>query len=136
MKKVKLITGIISVLVGIFLFLAAAFLFKCPPMESGAYMNCHKANVAVTVLSGIIVLSGLILTFTDKRVLSILFSAVAILAAVISAIAPGILINLCMMPEMTCRSVFRPVAVVCSVLILIAAFIRFFAAINHGTSKG
>jgi hypothetical protein len=98
-------------------------------------MNCHKANVAVTVLSGIIVLSGLILTFTDKRVLSILFSAVAILAAVISAIAPGILINLCMMPEMTCRSVFRPVAVVCSVLILIAAFIRFFAAINHGTSK-
>jgi hypothetical protein len=136
MKKIKPVTGVISVLVGIFLLLAAAFLFKCPPMESGAYMNCHNANVAVTVLSGVIVLSGIILIFTENRVVSILLSAIAILAAAVSAIVPGILIDLCMMPEMTCRSVFRPVDVVCAVLILIAAAIQLFAAINDRKSKG
>jgi hypothetical protein len=41
-----------------------------------------------------------------------------------------------MMPEMTCRSVFRPVDVVCSVLILIVASIRFFAVIKDRKSKG
>jgi hypothetical protein len=99
-------------------------------------MNCHKANIAVAVLSGIIVLSGIVLLFTGKRVVSVWLSAVAVLAAMISAITPGILIELCMMPEMTCRSVFRPVDVVCSVLILIVASIRFFAVIKGRKLKG
>jgi hypothetical protein len=136
MKKVTMITNAVSVLVGIFLFLAAAFLFQCPPMESGSYMNCHHANITVAILAGIIVLSGILLIFTDQRVVSVLLSAVSVLAAAVSAIVPGILVHLCMMPEMTCRSVFRPVDVVCSVFLLIAASIRLFAVIKDRKSKG
>jgi hypothetical protein len=131
----KKICNILSILAGAFLFLAAAFLFQCPPMESGAYMNCHKANLAVMVLSGLIVLLGIVLMVTGKRAISVWLSAVAVLAAGISAITPGVLIQLCMMPEMTCRSVFRPVDVVCSVLILIVAAVRLFAVIKDGKSK-
>jgi hypothetical protein len=129
----KKICNIISILAGAFLFLAAAFLFKCPPMDSGAYMNCHKANIAVTFLSGFLVLSGIVLIFSKKRVVSVWLSAIAVLAAAVSAIIPGILIQLCMMPEMTCRSVFRPVDVACSVFLLIVAAIRFFAVLKDKT---
>jgi hypothetical protein len=66
-------------------------------------------------------------------VVSVWLSAIAVLAAAVSAIIPGILIQLCMMPEMTCRSVFRPVDVACSVFLLIVAAIRFFAVLKDKT---
>jgi asparagine N-glycosylation enzyme membrane subunit Stt3 len=120
----KKISSILSILVGAFLFLAAVFLFKCPKMESGAYMNCHHANVAVAVLSGLMVLSAVVSMLARKRIVTIVSSAVICVAAVLSAIVPGILIDLCMMPGMTCRAVFRPVDVICSVVILLSAAVR------------
>jgi hypothetical protein len=48
----------------------------------------------------------------------IIFVITAILS-VICMITPGVLIHLCMMPEMTCRATFRPAAIICSIIILL-----------------
>jgi uncharacterized membrane protein len=120
----KTITSVISTLAGIFLFVSAAFLFQCPKMESGAYMNCHKANEAVAVLACLIVVGGIVLIFGKNRKVSIFLSAVVAAVSAVTAIVPGILVGLCMMPGMTCRSIFRPVNLICSAVILLSAAVR------------
>jgi uncharacterized membrane protein len=126
----KKITSVITILAGIALFLASAFLFQCPKMESGAYMNCHKANEAVAVLACLIVVGGIALLFGKKRGILILLSAVVAVASAVSALVPGVLVQLCMMPEMTCRSIFRPVSIICSAVILLSAAIRLIVEIR------
>lgn len=131
----KKISSILLTLSAIFLFAAAAFLFQCPKMDNGAYMNCHKANMAVAFISCIIVILGFLLFFMKERIVSILLSGIIALASVISAIVPGIIISLCMMPEMTCRAVFRPVDMICSLLILVFAVINLFISIKKENTK-
>jgi hypothetical protein len=128
----KKICNVLWVLGGAFLFVAAAFLFQCPPMESGAYMNCHQANLAVTVLSVVIVASGIGALLTRRRGISISFSGVAVLASGVAAIVPGVLVELCMMPEMTCRAVFRPVDIFCSAVVLLSAAVYLASEIKGG----
>jgi hypothetical protein len=122
----KKICNTISTLAAIFLFAAAAFMFKCPKMESGAYMNCHKANVMVAVISSILIVLNIVLFLIKNRNVSTIITGLIIVASVICAIVPGILISLCMMPEMTCRAIFRPVDVICSILIIIFATVSLF----------
>jgi uncharacterized membrane protein len=132
----KKLTSVITILAGILLFLASAFLFQCPKMESGAYMNCHKANVAVAVLACLIVVGGIALLFGKKRGILILLSAAVAVAGAVSALVPGVLVQLCMMPGMTCRSIFRPVDVICSAVILLSAAIRLIVEIRgEGAAK-
>jgi hypothetical protein len=127
----KKISNIISTAASVFLFASAAFLFQCPPMDNGMYMNCHKANVTVAIISCIIVILGIALFFIKERRASALLSGVSAAAAVICTIVPGTLIQLCMMPEMTCRAVFRPIDIACSIIILVFAVIRLFFVIKE-----
>jgi hypothetical protein len=52
---------------------------------------------------------------------------VSAVAAVICALTPGIIISLCMMPEMTCRAVLRPIAIIGSVIILLFVIVGFLS---------
>jgi hypothetical protein len=126
----KMITSVLSVFAGLFLFLASAFLFQCPQMESGAYMNCHKANVALAVLACLVVVGGLVLLFGKSRKAALLASSLVAAVGVVSALVPGVLVQLCMMPEMTCRALLRPTALVCSVVILLSAVLRLVAEVR------
>jgi hypothetical protein len=48
---------------------------------------------------------------------------VTAIASVICGIIPGIIIHLCMMPEMTCRAIFRPTDIICSIIIFLFSII-------------
>jgi uncharacterized membrane protein len=122
----KKICNTISTLTAVFLFAAATFMFKCPKMESGSYMNCHKANVMVAIISVILIVLNILLLLIKKRNVTNIISSLIILASIISAIVPGIIISLCMMPEMTCRAIFRPVDVICSILIIVFTTVSLF----------
>jgi hypothetical protein len=126
----KKICNAISTLTAIFLFVAAAFMFKCPKMENGSYMNCHKANVIVAVISCILIVLNIILFLIKNRNVSTIITGLIIALSIISAIIPGIIITLCMMPEMTCRAIFRPVDVICSILIIVFATVNIFIKEN------
>jgi hypothetical protein len=122
----KKICNTISTLTAVFLFAAAAFIFKCPKMESGSYMNCHKANVIVAIISVILIILDILLFLIKSRNVSNIISGLIIVASIISAIVPGIIISLCMMPEMTCRAIFRPIDVICSILIIAFTAVSLF----------
>jgi hypothetical protein len=87
--------------------------------------------VTIAVISCIIVILGIALFFIKGRGVSALLSGVSAVAALICALVPGILIQLCMMPEMTCRAVFRPIDIACSIIILVFAVIRLFFVIKE-----
>jgi hypothetical protein len=89
-------------------------------------MNCHKANVMVAIISVILIVLNILLLIIKKTNVTNIISGLVILASIISAIVPGIIISLCMMPEMTCRAIFRPVDVICSILIIVFVTVSLF----------
>jgi hypothetical protein len=84
-------------------------------------MNCHKANLTVAVLSCAVtalgILSIVVKEDSKKRIMLGFTGAIS----VVNAVVPGILISLCMMPEMTCRAVLRPMTILCSVIICLSS---------------
>jgi hypothetical protein len=106
---------------------AAALFFQCSPMEDGTYMNCHKANIAVAVLAGVIAVIGILLFVLKEKIVKRILLGVSAVAAVICALTPGIIISLCMMPEMTCRAVLRPIAIIGSAVIFLFVIVGFLS---------
>ncbi len=118
----KKICNIIITIATLFL-LASSFIFQCAPKEDGSYMNCHKANLTVAAISlAIIILCILLFTLKNKVAKQAIYVLAAI-ASIVCGIIPGILIHLCMMPEMTCRAVFRPTDIICSIVIFLFSIV-------------
>lgn len=106
----------LAFLAGLFSFLA-----PCGPKPDGGFMVCRWAGRAVTGLAAVLcVIAALRLLMKDARIRAGLDLA-AIPTALLAALTPGRLINLCMMADMRCRSVMRPGILVFSVLILALA---------------
>jgi hypothetical protein len=112
---------IISCIIGLasICLCAASLSMQCAPKDDGTYMNCHKANIVVTVLSVVITIIAILLPLIKESMNRCVLLAASAVASLISAITPGIIISLCMMPEMTCRSIFRPFTIAISFMILL-----------------
>jgi hypothetical protein len=109
----------IIITIAAFCLFAFSFIFQCSPKEDGSYMNCHKANVAIAAIScAVIILSILLFILKNKVAQQVIYVIVA-LSSIVCGIIPGILIHLCMMPEMTCRATFRPADIICSIVIFL-----------------
>jgi hypothetical protein len=118
------VTGIIITFAAL-LLLAVSLIFQCAPMEDGTYMNCHKANMTVAVLSCAIAALGILsLIVKEERKECIILGFTGVIS-VVNAMIPGILISLCMMPEMTCRAVLRPTTIFCSLIICLSSITGF-----------
>jgi hypothetical protein len=120
----KKITSIIITLAALIL-LAASMFFQCAAMEDGTYMNCHKANITVAVLSGVIAIAGILSFIVKETIKKLVLLGITAVLSVINAVVPGVVISLCMMPEMTCRAVLRPVTILCSLIICLSAIAGF-----------
>jgi phosphoglycerol transferase MdoB-like AlkP superfamily enzyme len=118
----KKISNIIITIMSIIL-LIAAFIFQCPQKDDGSYMHCHNANIALAVISCVIIVLGIISFVSKNTIAKYVLSAVVAVASVLGAMIPGIIVSLCMMPEMTCRAALRPTAIICSVIICIFAIV-------------
>jgi hypothetical protein len=99
--------------------------FQCPKTETGTYMNCHKANVAVAVISGVLIVLGILLCVLKSKLTRRILFGISACVSVVCAIVPGTVISLCMMPEMTCRSILRPLDLIFSFLIFLFAGVGF-----------
>ena len=112
------------------------FFSACGAKDDGSFMTCHwaeqavfAAGIALTLMSVIVLIAG-----SDNAGFG---AAVSILAlAGVTAIIPGVLIDLCMMPQMHCHVVMRPaVTVVCALIIVTAAVHAFMQAHKKGAAK-
>lgn len=116
----KPVTAILILLVSIlFLVGMMTFLSPCGPKEDGTFMSCHQAGMALRILSGaaVIVSAAALFRPAFARIADILLVIFGIAAIVI----PGNIIHLCMMPEMRCRAVMKPGAMVFAILLIALA---------------
>jgi ABC-type uncharacterized transport system permease subunit len=120
----KNVTGIIITFAALIL-LAVSLIFQCSPMEDGTYMNCHKASLTVAVLSFAIAALGLLSIIVKEEGKKLILLGAAGVISFVNAMIPGIIISLCMMPEMTCRALLRPTTIFCSLIICLSALTGF-----------
>jgi hypothetical protein len=118
----KKISGIVTTITSVFL-LFAALIFQCPTKDDGTYMHCHNANIAIAIISCVILVLSIISLMPNNKLTGYITSIVIAIASVFCSIVPGIIISLCMMPEMTCRATMRPTAIISSVIIFISAIV-------------
>jgi hypothetical protein len=86
-------------------------------------MNCHRANIAVAVISCIIAIIGIVLPLLRNTLYRRILLVVSSVASILCALVPGVIISLCMMPQMTCRTVFRPFTIAFSCVIFLFAMV-------------
>jgi uncharacterized membrane protein len=116
----KKLSNIIIIIAALGLFIIS-FALQCQKKDDGSYMNCHKANISVAVISGVIIVLSILLFTLKNKTAKKITSVITAAASIVCAIIPGTLIHLCMMPEMTCRAEFRPTVIVFSIVIFLSS---------------
>ena len=124
MKKVS-VSDVILLVLSLILAFGSHFVFHaCPAKPDGSWMVCHWAEHVVTALGAVFaVLCVARFFFESKTKLGISLSFVPL--AVVTALVPGVIVNLCKMKEMNCHIVMRPAVIVTSILILIVSIVDF-----------
>ena len=98
----------------------AAF-HACPVMEDNI-MSCHWAEQAVFETGIVLTAQSLILLIVKHRAVKAGVCIAMIPSALLGALIPGILINLCMRADMRCVTLMKPcVIIICAVLAVLAA---------------
>lgn len=115
-----LITLVLSaaLLVGSFTFFAA-----CGAKDDGSFMNCHNAQIMLTALGALLTTQSLAAFIVPDRRVKAGLNLATTLTAVVTALVPQTLIPLCMMPDMHCRSVTQPMAMLFASLVAVAALV-------------
>ncbi len=123
MKKVSFIDVILFVLSAI-LFFGTIFVFHaCPAKDDGSWMVCHWAEHGVIALSSGLFIIALARLFIADSKIKAGFSLAFVPFSVLTALVPGIFINLCRMKDMRCHAVMRPSVIVLSVLLCVLSVI-------------
>ena len=121
-QKINALDVILFVLSAILLLGVLTVFAPCGAKEDGGWMTCHWAGNAVAGAAVLTALAVMRIFAKDGKARSWL-SAAMIPTALLSALIPGRLIALCMMPSMRCRAVMSPAVTVLSVLLIAAAAI-------------
>lgn len=129
--------GCISLAVTLLYALCVRTVFSaCPPKADGSFMMCHGAG---ELLKGItLVMAGLALAAVlapgkrSRRAAELLLVA----AAAVSAAVPGHICPLCMMPEMHCRMLMQPGALLFAFLTVLSAGIELLRTRGSGQKRG
>lgn len=100
--------------------------FPACPVHDDAIMACHWAQNAVTALGVLLSVMSLAAVVIPDRKLKAGLELAATLTAVLTALVPGIVINVCKMSSMHCVSTFRPFTILFASL---AAVIALLSAI-------
>ena len=98
-------------------------LSPCGPGEDGTFMNCHQAGQALRILSGAAGIVSAAALF--QRAFARIADLLLVILGIASIVIPGNIIHLCMMPEMRCRAVMKPGAMVFAILLIALAAADF-----------
>ena len=84
------------------------FFAPCGPKEDGSWMSCHWAGQAVTGIAVCLVILSIAHLLTGNRGMKLGLDVGIMVLTVFSALIPGRLIGLCMMPDMRCHQLMTP----------------------------
>ena len=135
-NKSAFITDILLFLASAFFCTGTKFIFHaCGKKDDGSYMACHWAEQAVFAIGISIVIISLLVLFIKNRKFKAGAAAAVIPSALMAAIIPNNMINLCMMDTMRCHSTMRPFVIIASVIIIIIAAVDIFMNIRAKENK-
>ena len=97
----------------------------CGAREDGSWMHCHRAGQAVSGVALSMLALAVIRLLCGTRVKIALDAALTALC-VLTALIPGPLLELCMLPDMRCRRLLAPFAAALAILTAIFALIDIF----------
>ena len=124
MKKLSASDIILLVLSLILLFGTKYAFHACPAKADGSWMLCHWAEHVVIALGTVFSFLSVARFFVDEKIKSgISLSFVPL--SVVTALVPGLLVNLCMMKDMRCHTTMRPAVIVIAILIAAISLVDF-----------
>ncbi len=134
-NRLSTILGIAILVICLVIIFGVEFIFhSCGAHDDGSYMACHWAQKAVMTAGIILAIQAAALVFTKERKLQTVMSSCIACGAIVTALIPNVIINLCMMPTMHCNAVMRPWTIICCVVLFIVCIINVIA--NLIRSKG
>ncbi len=130
MKKRKIINmnyikknyiKILELLLALVITVGSFTVFAACPVSEEHSMNCHSAQLAVTLLGTVFSLQALasLIIRNEKVRLGIAISQIPLIIALF--FIPGTIFSLCMMSSMRCNSIFKPAVRVLSGLAFIVS---------------
>lgn len=128
MKLKSLIPEIILLILSLLICIGSFTFFSACPVNGDTVMACNWAQNAVTALGALLSAISLAAVVIPDRKLKAGLELSATLTAILMAVVPGIVINVCMMNSMRCVSTFRPFTILFASLAAVAAL--FGAILN------
>ena len=124
MNKIRIrALDLVLLCLGLVFFVGILTVFQpCGPREDGSWMSCHWAGRALAGVAGTMLLLAAFRLAVKPEVKRGLDLALLVLCA-LAALLPGRLIALCAMPDMRCRTLMAPCAVVFPVLTALTALL-------------
>lgn len=127
MEKIKnSVSDILVFVLGLVIVIGSLTFFSaCGPMEKNGmemWMNCHWAQVAVTISGALISLFALVSIFLKGK-LKAVFNFLEAIGGVLVVLFPTVIIHTCMMNDMRCNSIMKPCAILFGALVAAIAVI-------------
>ncbi|MBR1732106.1 MAG: DUF4418 family protein [Ruminococcus sp.] len=120
------VSDILIFLLGLIIVIGSLTFFSaCGPMEEDGmqmWMNCHWAQVAVTISGAVISIFALV-SFFLKGKLKATFNFIEAVGGVLVILFPTVLIHTCMMNDMRCNAIMKPCAILFGALVAVIAVI-------------
>ena len=126
-KNLSLLLSVVLLALSLCLTIGVKFVFHACPMmghEMGKVMPCHWAEQAVFATGVVLTVMSLLLFVFKKSGEKAAISACMIPATIATMLFPQTIINLCMKPEMMCRTHMRPGVIGVSIALLVVECIN------------
>ena len=122
----KSVSDILVFVLGLVIVIGSLTFFSaCGSMEEDGmqmWMNCHWAQVAVTISGTAISLFALVSVFLKGK-LKAVFNFIEAVGGVMVILFPTVLIHTCMMNDMRCNSIMKPCAILFGALVAVITVI-------------
>jgi hypothetical protein len=126
MVKKRLITGVVTIILGLLIAFSPSHIFKvCEPM-GGHFMTCHWTARAELGVGLLVAALGVSLLFFASEKTRLGLSLSVFLAGILALSIPHALIGGCDMETMQCRSIAFPALTVFGVLVAVGAALQSY----------
>ena len=125
MKKNSIgITDILLLVINlIFLIGIRTFFEPCKLKDTGVWMSCHWAGQAITGMVVVMFIISILHLFLKNQKTKLGLSLSILPISVLTAVTPGLPIDLCGLDSMRCNSIMRPAVMIFSFLMIAIAVI-------------
>jgi hypothetical protein len=128
--KNRIFSGIFFIVSGSLIALGPQFLFKVCERMGDKTMKCFWTSRAELGIGALIAITGLFLLFARSGQVRFGFNISIVLAGILAALIPTVLIGVCPMPTMQCRLLTLPSILIISILIEAVSIANIFYLIK------